>query len=32
MAIQQSYTTPIGVYQGRPQITYPETPGFKPDT
>lgn len=27
---QDSYTTPNGVYPGKPDIAYPETPGFKP--
>lgn len=27
-----SYTTPNGVFEGRPAICYPNTPGFKPDT
>ena len=25
-----SYTTPQGVFQGKPQIAYPDTPGFAP--
>lgn len=25
-----TYTTPQGVFQGKPQIAYPNTPGFKP--
>lgn len=29
---QPAYSTPEGVYQGKPQIAYPNTPGFKPDT
>lgn len=27
-----SFTTPSGVYQGKPAIAYPDTPGFKPAT
>lgn len=27
----QSYTTPEGVFPGKPDIAYPETPGYKPD-
>lgn len=27
---QQGYETPTGVYQGRPDIAYPEKPGFTP--
>ncbi|MDE6084225.1 MAG: urease subunit beta [Muribaculaceae bacterium] len=27
---QDTYTTPSGVYTGKPDIAYPETPGFKP--
>lgn len=26
------YTTPMGVFQGKPQIAYPNTPGFTPAT
>ena len=25
-----SYGTPMGVFQGKPQIAYPNTPGFTP--
>lgn len=25
-----TYTTPTGIYQGKPQIAYPNTPGFTP--
>lgn len=32
MATQDSYTTPSGIYPGKPAIAYPETPGFKPST
>lgn len=27
---EQGYETPTGVYQGTPDIAYPEAPGFKP--
>ena len=27
-----TYSTPQGVFQGKPQIAYPNTPGFKPST
>lgn len=27
---QETYTTPQGVYPGKPDIAYPETPGFTP--
>lgn len=27
---QDVYTTPTGVYTGKPAIAYPDTPGFKP--
>lgn len=27
---QNTYTTPQGVYQGKPDIAYPNTPGFTP--
>lgn len=27
---QEGYVTPNGVFQGTPEIAYPETPGFKP--
>lgn len=30
-APQQGYTTPQGVYSGKPLIAYPEEPGFKPE-
>lgn len=30
MSNQDSYTTPQGVYPGKPAIDYPEAPGFKP--
>ena len=26
----QTYTTPQGIFPGKPQIAYPNTPGFKP--
>ncbi len=26
----ETYTTPSGVYQGKPDIAYPDTPGFTP--
>lgn len=29
-AAQEFYTTPNGVYPGKPDIAYPETPGFTP--
>lgn len=29
-ADMQSYTTPNGIFQGRPAICYPNTPAFKP--
>lgn len=28
----ETYTTPQGIFQGRPAITYPNTPGFTPAT
>lgn len=30
MSNQDSYTTPQGVFPGKPAIAYPETPGFTP--
>lgn len=27
---QETYTTPYGVFEGKPDIAYPETPGFTP--
>lgn len=30
MANQDSYSTPQGIYPGKPDIAYPDTPGFKP--
>lgn len=30
MASENTYSTPQGVFEGKPQIAYPKTPGFKP--
>ncbi len=31
-ATTPTYKTPMGIFEGKPQIAYPNTPGFKPAT